>query len=235
MATATTTTETATATAEAVTPDHVVSLRVVERPLDLYLALVGGCAEGQPRLKCGPGRITLVSPKRPHEKGRTRLAMLVVQICEVLETPVDPYGSTLYPIPGTGQGYMPDEAFLIEDFEAGGADSKGDDDPRPDLVIEIVVTHPEHDALAACAALRVPEVWVYHIPRKRLVFYRLVTRGKDKGKYVPLLKSRMLGGLKPEEALALLNEGPRNMVAFGAHCRDFARRVLLPRRQAGGK
>jgi len=222
----------ATATVNALTRDNVVSLHVIERPLDHYLAMVGGSVEGQPLLKCSDRRITLVSPGRSHEQASFRLAQIIVEICSVLKIPVEPFGSTLYPIPGTGRGYMPDEAFLIQGFEAGALE--GDDDPRPDLVIEIVVTHPEYDALAACAGLGVPEVWVLDVPRNRLAFLRLVTRGKEKGKYVPIDKSRMLPRLKPEAVLTLLDEPPRDMAAFSRRCRDFARRVLIPRPRGAG-
>src|SRR5207248_6309898 len=95
-------------------------------------------------------------------------------------------------------------------------------DPRPDLVIEIVVSHPEHDALAACEALGVPEVWVWDVPRDRLTFRHLVGRGKNKGKYLPSPRSRALPFLQVSEVAGLIREATADFGAFNERCRAWA-------------
>src|SRR4051812_18954148 len=167
-------------------PDNVVTLHVVSDALGHYLDMVGGVVEGNPLLKCGAdGRMTLVSPGKTHEQADRRLGMLVVAVCSVLEIPFSADGSTLYPVPGTGRGYIPDESYYIQHHdEVAMADATTSLIP-PDLVIEIVVSHPAADALADCALLGVPEVWVWDVPRGKLEFHRLVSRGKNQGRYVP--------------------------------------------------
>src|SRR4051812_38819497 len=136
-------------------PDNVETLHFDSDALGHYLEMVGGVVEGKPLIKCGAdGRLTLVSPGRTHERSGRRLGMLVAAVCSVLEIPFSADGSTLYPIPGTGRGYMPDESYYIQRHGEATLTSG----IPPDLVIEIVVTHPAADALADCALLRVPEV-----------------------------------------------------------------------------
>src|SRR3954469_9433157 len=145
-------------------PDNVVSLRVASDALSHYLHMVGGIVEGNPLLKCGAdGRMTLVSPGKTHEQADRRLGILVVAVCSVRKIPFSADGSTLYPVPGTGRGYIPDESYYIQHHEkvaVAGADATTSLIP-PDLVIEIVVSHPAADTLIDCALLDVPEVWVW--------------------------------------------------------------------------
>src|SRR3954469_24620817 len=145
-------------------PDNVVTLHVVSNALGHYLDMVGGVVEGNPLLKCGAdGRMTLVSPGKTHEQADRRLGILVVAVCSVLEIPFSADGSTLYPVPGTGRGYVPDESYFLQHHEkvaVAVADATTSLIP-PDLVIEIVVSHPAADTLIDCALLDVPEVWVW--------------------------------------------------------------------------
>ena len=78
--------------------------------------------EGNPLLKCGAdGRMTLVSPGKTHEQADRRLGMLIVAVCSVLEVPFSADGSTLYPVPGTGRGYIPDESYPIQHCNQAGS------------------------------------------------------------------------------------------------------------------
>lgn len=219
--------------AKTYSPDNVVTLQVVSDALGHYLEMVGGIVEGNPLLKCGAnGRMTLVSPGRTHELADRRLGMLVVAVCSVLEIPFSAEGSTLYAVPGTGRGYIPDESYYIRNYDAAG----GETNPvPPDLVLEIVVSHPAADALADCAILGVPEVWVWDVPRTTLTFYRLVTRGEDRGRYVPSPRSRALPMLRVDEVFDRLQHPTTDAGRFDRDCRDWAAQVLAPRRREQGE
>ena len=213
-------------------PDNVVTLHVVSDALGHYLDMVGGVVEGNPLLKCGAdGRMTLVSPGRTHEQADRRLGMLVVAVCSVLKVPFSADGSTLYTVPGTGRGYIPDESYYIQHHD----DIEGVAAPAapPDLVIEIVVSHPAADALADCALLGVPEVWVWDVPRDQLRFLRLVTRGKEKGRYVPTPRSLALPMLDVVEVFERLQDPTTDAGRFDRSCRTWARRSLVPRIGSG--
>jgi hypothetical protein len=216
-------------------PDNVVTLRVVADALGHYLDMVGGVVEGNPLLKCGAdGRMTLVSPGKTHEQADRRLGMLIVAVCSVLEIPFSADGSTLYPVPGTGRGYIPDESYFIQHHGdvAGGTTAV----VPPDLVVEVVVSHPATDALVDCALLGVPEVWVWDVPGESLTFHRLATRGKNKGRYVADPRSRALPMLRADEVFERLGDPTADAGRFDRNCRAWAERVLRPRwrAQAGG-
>lgn len=213
-------------------PDNVVTLRVASDALGHFLDMVGGVVEGNPRLKCGDdGRMTFVSPGKTHEQAGRRLGMLVVAVSSVLEIPFSADGSTLYPVPGTGRGYIPDESYYLQrhgDARAGTADVP------PDLVIEIVVSHPATDALVDCALLGVPEVWVWDVPGESLTFHRLAARGKNKGRYVADPRSRVLPMLRADEVFERLGDPTDDAGRFDRNCRAWAERVLRPRWRARG-
>jgi Uma2 family endonuclease len=212
-------------------PDNVVTLHVVSDALGYYLDMVGGVVEGNPLLKCGAdGRMTLVSPGKTHEQADRRLGMLGVAVCSVLEIPFSADGSTLYPVPGTGRGYVPDESYFIPPRdELADATTSG---IPPDLVIEIVVSHPAADALADCGLLGVPEVWVWDVPRGRLEFHLLAGRGKNKGRYVTNPRSKVLPVLDVGEVFERLSDPTRDAGQFDRNCRAWAEQVLVPRRGA---
>jgi Uma2 family endonuclease len=214
---------------ESFAADNVVTLHVASDALEHYLDMVGGVIEGNPLLKCGAdGRLTLVSPGRTHEQADRRLGMLIVAVCSVLEIPFSADGSTLYPVPGTGRGYVPDESYYIRHH---GESADATEKIPPDLVVEIVVSHPAADALVDCALLGVPEVWVWDVPRGRLEFYRLVTRGKSKGRYIPQSRSRALPMLEVAEVFERLCDPTNDAGRFDRDCREWAERVLGPRRE----
>jgi Uma2 family endonuclease len=220
----------ATTVAPAYAPDHVETLHDVSDPLEHYLALVGGEVKGHPLLKCGAeGRMTLVSPGKTHEESDCRLDMLIMAVCSVLQISFKAHRSRLYPVPGTRRGYMPDESYFIQRYREA-ADPTRYPSP-PDLVTEIVVTHPAADALIDCALLSVPEIWVWDIPRGELTFYLLQTRGRHKGQYRPGPTSRVLPMLHLAEVIERLKDPTTDDGQFLRNCQACAEQVLVPRQR----
>ena len=81
------------------------------------------------------------------------------------------------------------------------------------------------------ALLKIPELWVLDIPRHRLTFYHLASRGKHKGTYRPSPRSRAFPVLTSAEVMELLDDPEDDDIAFLENCRGWARRVLVPRLQ----
>ena len=211
--------------ATAIAPDIVLSFEINPGTLLRFLA---SRAEGGPRLKCLERSVTLVSPGMPHETSGARVSLLILAICFVLRIRYTPLESTTWVLPrGAGDtAYEADAAFYIQ--------SHGRAKPRqvPDLAIEIVVTNPATNALRAGAFLKIPELWILDIPGQRLTFYHLVSGGKEKGTYRPEPRSRAFPVLASVDVLERLEDPETDAVTFHENCRDWARRVLVPRLRA---
>jgi Uma2 family endonuclease len=212
--------------APTITPDRVMSFQIKPGTLPQLLETR---AEGGPRLKCFEGSVTLVSPGASHESKRHRLDRLIMIICLELRIEHVALGSTTWALPYSSgdTAYEPDEAYYVQ--------SHGTAKPGqvPDLAVEIVVTNPERKALLAGAFLGIPEMWVLDIPRHRLTFYHLATRGKHKGTYQPQPRSRAFPMLISAEVLERLDDPEAGDTAFCQNCRAWARQVLVPRHRSG--
>jgi Uma2 family endonuclease len=212
----------ASAPAQTIEPDSIISFEINPGTLPQFLE---SRAEGGPLLKCFEGSVTLVSPGMPHEVGGERLVSLVLAICLELRIKHFPLASTTWTLPfGAGDtGYEADAAYYIQSY---GHAKKNQ---PPDLVIEVVVSHPEKKALRAGAFLKIPEMWVLNVPRHRLTFHHLAIRGKQKGSYRVEPRSRAFPGLTSAEVLERLDDPETDGTAFHENCRAWARRVLVPR------
>ncbi|MGB0070000.1 MAG: Uma2 family endonuclease [Isosphaeraceae bacterium] len=213
---------------QAIAPDMVISFEINPGTL---LEFLDSRAEGGPRLKCFEGSVTLVSPGKSHETMGSRLDRLILAICLELGVKHSALASTTWILPlGAGDtGYEADAAYYIQ---SQGTEKKHQ---PPDLAIEVVVSHSERKALRAGAFLKIPEMWVLDLPRHRLTFYHLALRGKQKGTYRPEPRSRAFPGLLSAEVLERLDDPETDDTAFHENCRDWARRVLVPRRRAGNE
>jgi hypothetical protein len=79
--------------------------------------------------------------------------------------------------------------------------------------------------------LKIPELWVLDIPRHTLTFYHLVTRGQHKNTYRPIPQSLALPVVTPADILDRLDDPEGDAILFHENCREWARRVLVPRVQ----
>lgn len=212
--------------APTITPDTVLSFEINPGTLP---QLLEARAEGGPRLKCFEGSVTLVTPGMSHEMKGRRLDRLIAEVCRVLHIKHSALASTTWILPfGAGDtGYEADDAYYIQSH---GTTTKNH---PPDLAIEIVVSHSEKKALRAGAFLKIPEMWVLDLPRHRLTFYHLTTRGQHKGTYRPQPRSRAFPVLSSAEVLERLDDPETDDTAFLENCREWARRVLVPRLRAG--
>ena len=182
-------------------------------------------AEGGPRLKCFEGSVTLVSPGMPHERDLERLSSLVKAICFALGMKLSALRSTTWFLPlGVGDtAYEADAAYYIQSH------GRAKPNQPPDLAIEVVVSNSATKALRAGAFLKIPELWVLDIARHKLTFYHLATRGKHQGTYRPASRSRAFPVLTSADVLERLEDPETDDITFDENCREWARRVLVPR------
>ena len=205
-----------------ITPDAVVTFEINPGTLLQFLETR---PEGGPRLKCFEGSVTLVSPGLPHEEAAERLATVVVTLCLELGLRYKALASTTWTLPfGMGDtAYEADKAYYIQSY---GTEARNH---PPDLAVEVVVSHSEKKALRAGALLKIPEMWVFDLPRRRLTFYHLAVRGKAGGAYRPEPRSRAFPVLTSAEVLERLGQPETDDGAYHESCRAWARREIAPR------
>jgi Uma2 family endonuclease len=214
------------AKATAIEPDIVMSFEIAPGMLkQLRRAL----DEKGPMIKCHEGSVTLVSPGITHEMSDSRLGVLILAVCAVLKIPHTAMRSTFFRLPKYAKqtGYEPDESYYVQSH---GTAKKNQ---PPDLVIEVVVSHSARDALEIGEILGIPEMWVWDLPRGKLVFHVLAKRGKSKGAYRPGRRSRAFPFLDSNEVLERLDDPTDDTTTFFENCREWAAAVLAPRYPAG--
>ncbi|MCE2661845.1 MAG: Uma2 family endonuclease [Microcystis sp. 53602_E8] len=104
-----------------------------------------------------------MAPSPEHEFSKTLIGRFVETLAEESAVPIYPLGSTTFKRPKLS-GAEPDECFYIDNIEAVRGKKRLDfnEDPAPDLVIEIDVTSSSQNRLQVYADLGVAEVWVYN-------------------------------------------------------------------------
>jgi hypothetical protein len=217
------------AVATEVRPDTVTTFSVGPDPIENYLCLRGGDIDSGPLIKCRPGWMTLLSPSGHHERTNCRLKVLVAAVCSVLRIPCQPAGRTLYLISGTDYGYIFDDSYYLRRriTLAAGADKPGA--APPDLVVEVVNTHPEAAALDSCTRLGVNEIWVINVRNGEFTIRHRLRSGPNAGALVVRPVSRVFPTLRAVEIRELLALSPGDRTAFDRDVRPWAEQVLLPR------
>src|SRR5262249_31118662 len=141
------------------------------------------------------------------------------------------YGSTLFRKPGEDKGIEPDKSYYVGNEEAvRGRDPLDlDVDPPPDLVVEVVVSHGPEKSLAFCREVGVPEVWIYDVPERRLVFMRWKRTGRRGGSYSPSDTSLTFPFLTVDDAARWLTDDDPDDGSFDRKLRKWVKAELRPR------
>ena len=119
------------------------------------------------------GFLEVEVPLFEHESANRILQNLVTTICVEKEIDVINAGSTTFRKRAKAKGVEPDTCFYIQNEVKirGKMDIDLDQDPPPDLVIEIDVRSPSLNKMPIYAALGVSEVWLYK--GDKIEFYKL--------------------------------------------------------------
>jgi len=139
-----------------------------------YESLVNELAE-QPgiRLTYDRGNLEIMTPSAPHEGSKKILGRFVESVSEELNIEIRSLGSLTCRREDLARGLEPDQCYYIQNEDVVWDKEQIDlnQDPPPDLVVEIDVTSSSIDRLSLYASLGVPEVWRYD--GNRLIIYQL--------------------------------------------------------------
>ncbi|MFM6060254.1 MAG: Uma2 family endonuclease [Microcystis aeruginosa] len=115
------------------------------------------------RLTYNRGTLEIMAPSPEHELTKEVLGRFVETLAEELAVQIYPLGSTTFKRPEIS-GAEPDKCFYIYNIDAVRGKKRLDlnEDPAPDLVLEIDVTSSSQNRLQVYADLGVREVWIYN-------------------------------------------------------------------------
>ncbi|WP_256090811.1 Uma2 family endonuclease [Nostoc sp. KVJ20] len=114
------------------------------------------------RLTYNRGTLEIMVPSPEHERYKKVLGRFVETLGEELDVRIDPLGSTTFKRPELS-GAEPDECFYIENINIirGKKRINLQQDPPPDLVVEIDITSSSKNRFEVYADMGVPEIWRY--------------------------------------------------------------------------
>ena len=129
--------------------------------------------QGGIRLTYDRGNLEIMTPSAPHEGSKKILGRFVESVTEELNIEIRSLGSLTCRREDLERGLEPDQCYYIENEDVVWDKQQIDlnQDPPPDLVVEIDVTSSSIDRLSLYASLGVPEVWRYD--GNRLIIYQL--------------------------------------------------------------
>ncbi|MGB3264492.1 MAG: Uma2 family endonuclease [Microcoleus sp.] len=139
-----------------------------------YESLLNELAEQRGiRLTYDRGNLEIMTPSAPHEKYKKILGRFVESVSDELNVEICSLGSLTCRREDLARGLEPDQCYYIENEDVVWDKEQIDlnQDPPPDLVVEIDVTSSSIDRLSLYASLGVPEVWRYD--GNRLIIYQL--------------------------------------------------------------
>jgi Uma2 family endonuclease len=200
-----------------------------------YLALLKIPGEkSRPQIIYLNGDAYLVSPSSIHERLADRLGTFVRVVVEELDIPCEPTRETTFHRRDMDAGVQPDDSFYLANYRPIAAkDGKEnidlDVDPPPDLVIEVVHTHPAAQAVEVLRRLGVPEVWVCDKDGLRFLVR------KKNGRYVEAEKSQSFPFLTTTEVFDwVARPGMASMTRWIKELRRWVQDVLAPRVRGQG-
>ena len=160
-------------------------------PWEGYIAFTESLGERPVRVTYDRGEMEVMSPSSRHENRKRLLGRLIEALTEELEIDIYSSGSMTCRREDLARGLEPDECYWIEHELAvrGREDIDLDNDPPPDLALEIEISRSALDRMSIYAALGVPEVWRWD--GEKLTIHVRTTRGtyrkSDRSKAFPFL------------------------------------------------
>ncbi|BAZ09828.1 hypothetical protein NIES4071_16410 [Calothrix sp. NIES-4071] len=116
------------------------------------------------RIAYSDGLLEIMTPLMPHESSNRIIEGFVLVLCEEFGFEVKSTGSTTLTRDDLEKGGEPDSSYYIqnEQMVRGRENINLDEDPPPDLVLEIEYSRSRVDKLSLYAKMRIPEFWRFN-------------------------------------------------------------------------
>ena len=145
------------------------------------------------------GLLEIMAPLPEHEYFKQSLSIAIEDISETLDQNYESYGSTTWRKQAAQAGIEPDNCFYIQNeaLVRGKLTLNLDQDPPPDLALEIDLTSKSIHRFSIYARLGIPEIWCYD--QGQLMVYCL-----QSGAYQSVAQSLVFPMLKVQELPSLI-------------------------------
>ncbi|MCC5635404.1 Uma2 family endonuclease [Nostoc sp. CHAB 5844] len=120
--------------------------------------------ERNSRLAYDNGRLEIMTPLMPHENSNRLIEGFILVLCEEFGLEVKTTGSLTLTRDDLEKGGEPDSSYYIQnEFLVRGKENIDlNQDPPPDLVLEVDYSKPKIDKLSLYASMGIPEFWRYN-------------------------------------------------------------------------
>jgi Uma2 family endonuclease len=131
---------------------------------EAYLQLMDELPQSRAaRLTYDNGILEITVPLEIHEFSGRLIERFITTLIELMELRIKTMGSTTMKYPKLRKGAEPDNAYYIQNQPlVKGRDVDFSQDPPPDLVVEIDITHTDIEKNAFYSSLGVPEFWRFN-------------------------------------------------------------------------
>jgi Uma2 family endonuclease len=153
------------------------------------------------RVAYDDGTLEIMTPLPEHEYYKETISIVIQDIAEVLDRDYESLGSTTWKREIKKAGVEPDNCFYFQNEPRirGKLEYDLNQDPPPDLVLEIDVTSKSLSRFSIYARLGVPEIWCYD--SGELKIYQLQNEG-----YIEVETSSVFPTLRVQELPALIEQ-----------------------------
>jgi Uma2 family endonuclease len=115
------------------------------------------------RLTYDDGVLEITAPLEDHEFSGRLIERFILTLVELIGLPIKTMGSTTMTYPHLRKGAEPDNAYYIQNQPlVKGRNMVFGEDPPPDLVVEVDITHTDIAKNQFYASLGVPEFWRFN-------------------------------------------------------------------------
>jgi len=115
------------------------------------------------RLTYDEGTLEITMPLEEHESAVRLIELFIWILVEELDLQIKTMGSTTLNRPDLQKGAEPDNCYYIQNqSQVAGRKVDLNQDPPPDLIVEVDITHTDINKLNLYATMGVPEFWRYN-------------------------------------------------------------------------
>jgi Uma2 family endonuclease len=188
---------------------------------EAYLQLMNELPESRSaRLTYDNGILEITVPLESHEFSGRLIERFITTLVELMELRIKTMGSTTMKYPKLRKGTEPDNAYYIQNQPlVKGREVDFSQDPPPDLVVEIDITHTDIEKNAFYSSLGVSEFWRFDGKVWRI--YQLCDRV-----YVEVEASPTFPKVPKERLYAFLKEAKEDEIEAVISLRNWWRSML---------